>query len=95
MRKTAIATLVLGFMCSAASAQMTPPTGDTKPSGQETSRAECQANFKRADADGNGTISVSEAENAKSILPTQLALSGPISESEFMTACEARLPKGG
>lgn len=95
MRYISIAALALGLMVSGATAQTTPPVNDPKPAGQETNRAECQGNFKRADTNGDGTISVTEAEASKSLIPTQLGLSGPISESEYMKACEARLPKGG
>lgn len=95
MRQLAIATVVLGLCAGGANAQTTLPDTETKPAGQETSRAECLKNFRQADENGDGVLSVSEAENAKQVIPTQLAFPGPITESEFMTACEATLPKGG
>jgi hypothetical protein len=95
MKLLTISALVLGLSCGVASAQTTAPGDTTKPAGQETSRAECLKNFRQADADGDGTISVSEAENAPNVVPTDLGLSGPISQQEFLTACENRVPKGG
>jgi hypothetical protein len=95
MNRLRIAALFLAFSYGAASAQTTPPATDTKPAGQETSRAECLKNFQEADADGDGTISVTEAQNAPNVVPTDLGLSGPINQQEFLTACEKRVPKGG
>lgn len=95
MKQLTIAALILGLCGGAASAQTMIPSDTTKPAGQETNRAECLRNFNQADADGNGTISVSEAERAPNVVPTDLGLSGPISQQEFLTSCEKRLPKGG
>jgi hypothetical protein len=95
MKQFTIAALMLGLCFGAASAQTTAPGDTTKPAGQETSRADCLKNFRQADADGNGTISVSEAESAPNVVPTDLGLSGPITQQEFLTACEKRVPKGG
>jgi hypothetical protein len=95
MNRITMAALFLSISYGAASAQTTPPATDTKPAGQETSRAECLKNFQTADADGDGTISVSEAQNAPNVVPTNLGLSGPITQQEFLTSCEKRVPKGG
>ena len=95
MRSDALAAVVLGLFMSPALAQTTAPGSETKPAGQETNRADCLKNFRAADANSDGTLSAAEIENAKDVIPTQLALSGPISESEFMTACLAQVPKGG
>jgi hypothetical protein len=95
MRKLTIAAIVFGLGMHPAFAQTVVPGGDSKPAGQETSRADCLKNFRAADADGDGILSVSEAENAKSVIPTGLALPGPITEEEFMAACTANVPKGG
>lgn len=95
MKKLTMAALLVGLSYGVASAQMTPPTDDAKPAGQETSRADCLKSFMAADADGDGTISVSEAQNAPNVVPTDLGLSGPISQQEFLTSCEKRVPEGG
>jgi cytochrome oxidase Cu insertion factor (SCO1/SenC/PrrC family) len=95
MKTLTAAAIVVGLCYSAASAQTTTPNSDTKPAGQETSRAECLANFKKADANGDGTISVAEAESAPEIVPTSLGLSGPISQEQYLASCENKLPKGG
>jgi hypothetical protein len=95
MNRITIAALFLSISYGAASAQTTPPGTETKPAGQETSRAECLKNFQEADADSDGTVSVTEAQNAPNVVPTDLGLSGPINQQEFLTACEKRVPKGG
>ena len=95
MKQFTIAALMLGLCFGAASAQTTAPTDTTKPAGQETSRADCLKNLRAADADGNGTISVSEAKDAPNMVPTNLGLSGPITQQEFLASCEKTVPKGG
>lgn len=95
MQKLTIAAMALGLFMSPALAQTTAPGTESKPSGQETNRAECLKNFRQADANGDGTLSVAEAQNAKEVIPTQLAMPGPITEAEFMTACASTTPKGG
>jgi hypothetical protein len=95
MQKLAIATIALGLFMSPAMAQTMAPGSETKPSGQETNRADCLKSFRTADANRDGTLSVAEAENAKRVVPTTLAMQGPISESEYMTACLQQVPKGG
>lgn len=95
MNKAAIAALMIALGMSPAFAQTGVPGNETKPAGQETSRAECLRNFQAADANGDGTLSVAEAENAKQVIPTSLALQGPITQAEFLAACGANVPKGG
>jgi hypothetical protein len=95
MQRLAIAAIALGLFMSPAVAQMTAPGSESKPSGQETSRADCLKNFQTADANGDGRLSVAEAENAKQVVPTNLAMQGPITQAEFMTACTTKVPKGG
>lgn len=95
MQKLTLAAIVLGLFMSPALAQTVAPGNESKPAGQETNRADCLKNFRAADANSDGTLSAAEIENAKDVIPTQLALTGPISESEFMTACLAQVPKGG
>jgi uncharacterized protein YdeI (BOF family) len=94
-KKLTIAAVMLGLCIGPAFAQTGVPGNESKPSGQETNRADCLKNFRAADANGDGTLSVTEAEDAKDVIPTQLALPGPITEAEFMTACAATVPKGG
>lgn len=95
MQKLIMAAVALGLCVSPALAQTMMPGSEKTPAGQERSRADCLKNFRAADANGDGTLSVAEAENAKGVIPTQLAMPGPITEPEFMTACAATVPKGG
>ena len=95
MKKLTLAAAVLCLGMGPALAQTMAPGTETKPSGQETNRADCLKNFRTADANGDGTLSVAEAQDAKEVIPTQLALPGPITEAEFMTACAQNVPKGG
>ena len=95
MQKLTIAALALGLCFSPAFAQTTAPGKNTKPGGTETSRADCLKNFQAADKDRDGSLSVTEAENAKQVIPTGLAMQGPITQAEFMSACTAVVPKGG
>jgi hypothetical protein len=94
MQKLTIAALALGLCFSPALAQTTTPKG-AKPAGTETSRADCLKNFQTADKNRDGSLSVTEAENAKQVVPTGLAMQGPITQAEFMSACTAVVPKGG
>jgi len=93
MQKLTIAALALGLCFTPALAQTTPP--GTKPAGTETSRADCLKNFQTADKNRDGSLSVAEAENAKQVIPTGLAMQGPITQAEFMSACGSSVPKGG
>ena len=95
MQKLTIAALALGLCFSPALAQTNVPGKETKPAGTEQSRAECLANFKSADRNADGSLSVAEAANAKEVVPTSLAMQGPITQTEFMSACTALVDKGG
>lgn len=95
MQKLTIAALALGLCFSPALAQTTAPGKGTTPAGTEQSRADCLANFKTADKNADGSLSVTEAESAKQVVPTSLAMQGPITQTEFMTACTAQVSKGG
>lgn len=95
MNKLAIAAVMLGLGMSPAFAQTGVPGNEQKPAGQETNRAECLQNFRAADRNGDGRLSVDEAANAKEVIPTTLAMPGPITQAEFMSACTNQLPKGG
>ena len=95
MRKIVMATMLLGLGLGPVFAQVVPPATETKPAGEELSTADCQRNFRIADANGDGTLSLDEQESAENAIPTGLALSGPITEAEFMTLCTQNIPKGG
>jgi hypothetical protein len=93
MRKLAVATVLMGVCLSPAFAQT--PRDEVLPAGEANSREDCLAQFRYADKDGNGVISPSEAENASRVIPTSLALTGPITMTEFMEACMALVERGG
>jgi hypothetical protein len=90
----ALAAVVIVMACfSAAVAQI--PKDEVLPAGEANSRADCQVQFRYADKDGNGVLSPAEAENASKVIPTDLALTGPITRTEFMDACVAKIDRGG
>ncbi len=93
MHKLAAVVIVMGVCFSPALAQT--PKNEVLPSGEANSRADCQAQFRYADKDGDGVLSPAEAENARKVIPTDLALTGPITRTEFMDACTALIEKGG
>ncbi len=78
------AALLLAYLPAAA--QTTNPP--TKQAGQETSLADCESNWKRADTNGDGMLSRAEISAAKSLVPTTLGGEGAISKTDFMTACQ-------
>ena len=93
MRTIAAVVVMMGVWFSPSLAQT--PSNEIVPAGEAKSRADCQAQFRYADKDGNGTLSSAEAENASKVIPTDLALRGPITQTEFMDACTALIDKGG
>jgi hypothetical protein len=93
MRKLAAAAIVFGACFTPAIGQT--PKNEVVPAGEATSRADCQVQFRYADKDGDGVLSAAEAENARKVIPTDLALTGPITRTEFMDACAALIDRGG
>jgi len=93
MRTIAAVVVMMGVCFSPSLAQT--PSNEVVPAGEAKSRADCQAQFRYADKDGDGTLSSAEAENASKVIPTDLALRGPITRTEFMDACTALIDKGG
>jgi coenzyme F420-reducing hydrogenase gamma subunit len=93
MRKLAAVVIAMGVCFAPAFAQT--PSNEVLPAGEAKSRADCQAQFRYADKDGDGALSSAEAENASKVIPTDLALRGPITRTEFMDACMALIDKGG
>jgi hypothetical protein len=93
MRKLAMVLGIIGVCTSSAFAQT--PRNEIPPAGEQNSRADCQAQFRFADKDGNGVLSPAEAQSGQRVIPTDLALTGPITMTEFMDACTAQIPKGG
>jgi hypothetical protein len=89
MRKV-IAALMLTSACFA------PAFAQSKtPVGQVDARAECQANFKAADKNGNGTLSKAEMDASGKVVPTSLLSQNSVTQAQFLTACNASRPKGG
>lgn len=93
MRRLGVATVLIGVCLSPAFAQT--PRNEVLPAGEANSREDCLAQFRYADKDGNGVITAAEAENASQVIPTSLALTGPITMTEFMDACMALVDRGG
>jgi len=95
MRKLAVATVLIGICFTPAFAQTQTPRNEIPPAGEANSRADCLAQFRSADKNGDGVLSSAEAESARRVIPTDLALRGPISQTEFMDSCTALIEKGG
>ncbi len=95
MRSFILAATLLGIGFGPAFAQVQTIPTETPPAGQERSQAECLANFKVVDADGDGVLSLDEQTARPDVVPTLLGLSGPITQAEFLTSCTANVPKGG
>jgi len=93
MRKLVAVAIVMSACVTSAFAQT--PKDEVPPAGEANSRADCQEQFRYADKDGDGVLSPAEAENARKVIPTDLALTGPITRTEFMDACAALIDKGG
>lgn len=64
----------------------TMPSG-TKPAGTAASMADCEANLKAADANGDGRLVKAEIDASKSIVPIQLANAATINKSDFLNTC--------
>lgn len=95
MRKLAVSLVLIGVCLSPAFAQAQTPKNEVLPAGEANSRADCLSQFRFADKNGDGVLSSAEAENARRVIPTDLALRGPITQTEFMDACTALIEKGG
>lgn len=89
MRKVVVAVMLTGLALSPAFAQTKTPAG------QQKSMADCQANFKAADKDGNGTLSQAEMKSSSKVVPTSLASRNTVTQQDFITACNMNKPKGG
>ena len=89
MRKVLTALVLSGFCLSPAFAQTKTPTGKVD------ATAECQANFKAADKDGNGTLSKAEMSASSKVIPTTLVSQNSVTKAQFITACNAGRAKGG
>jgi hypothetical protein len=89
MRKALIALVATGLCFSPAFSQTKTPAG------QQKSMADCQANFKAADKDGNGTLSQGEMKSSSKVVPTSLASRNSVTQQDFLTACNMNRPKGG
>lgn len=95
MRRLAVSVVLIGVCLSPAFAQAQTPKSEVLPAGEANSRADCLVQFRYADKNGDGVLDSAEAENARRVIPTDLALRGPISQTEFMDACTALIEKGG
>jgi hypothetical protein len=89
VKKTILGLTLFGLCLSPAFAQTKTPVGELD------ARAECQANFKAADKDGNGTLTRSEIESSEKAVPTALATENSVTMARFMSHCNAIVPKGG
>jgi Ca2+-binding EF-hand superfamily protein len=86
-----VALVVAGLAVTPALAQTQTQT----PAGQSRSTADCQANFKSADTDGNGTLTKAEMSSASNVVPTAVSSQDSVTMQQFLTACTANVPKGG
>jgi hypothetical protein len=95
MRRLAVSVVLIGVCLCPAFVQAQTPKNEVLPAGEANSRADCLVQFRYADKNGDGVLNSAEAENARRVIPTDLALRGPISQTEFMDACTALIEKGG
>jgi Ca2+-binding EF-hand superfamily protein len=95
MRKLTVAALLLTLSIGQAIAQVGVPGSEVKPTGEEDNQAECMANFRLADRNGDGVLTGDELSATRAVIPTDLGLSGPIGFQEFLDACTAIIPRGG
>lgn len=79
MRILAIATLALATVTFPALAQTS--TGGAK------SQAECDADWKAADKNADGSLDAAEVEAAKPMMPTSITATADVKQSDFVTAC--------
>jgi hypothetical protein len=57
--------------------------------------AECMAQFRAADQNGDGFLNAREMSDARGLLPTDLSIAGElVSRHEFLSACRAGASEG-
>jgi hypothetical protein len=87
-RNTALFAIALMALIAPASAQT---RDDNVPSGGlARNQAECIAQFQAADINGDGFLNEREMDQARSLMPTQLANEDSVARSEFLQACNAQ-----
>jgi hypothetical protein len=64
---------------------MTPALAQT--TGAAKSQADCEADWKAADKNADGSLDSTEIEASKSMVPASLATSATVAQADFMTAC--------
>lgn len=79
MRILAIATLALAAATYPAIAQTS--TGAAK------SQAECEADWKAADKNADGSLDAAEVESAKPMMPASVTATADVKQTDFMSAC--------
>lgn len=95
--KIALAALVLGVFVTPALAQTSPRTQhrEVALAGEQNSRADCIAQFRAIDRNGNGVLSTAEVERGSRYMPTDIGDRGPINMTQFMDSCVANIERGG
>ena len=79
MRVLAIATLALAAATFPATAQTS--TGTVK------TQAECEADWKAADKNADGSLDAAEVEAAKPMMPASITMTSDVKQTDFMSAC--------
>ena len=78
MRILAIAALAFATFITPALAQTT---------GVAKSQVECEADWKAADTNADGSLDSAELEASKAMVPASLATSATVAQADFITAC--------
>jgi hypothetical protein len=78
MRILAIAALTIATLITPALAQTT---------GAAKSQVECEADWKAADANADGSLDSTELETSKAMVPASLVTSATVAQADFITAC--------
>jgi len=73
-------------------AQTTAPATPAAPTPMIKSAADCQANWKLADKNGDGKLDQAEISANKALMPTTVASNATVTQQEFLSACSAAVP---
>jgi hypothetical protein len=57
---------------------------------QTKSQADCEADWKAADTNGDGKLDATEVEAAKANMPASITAAADVMQADFMTACSGQ-----
>src|SRR5262245_7361504 len=89
MSKTLWPVLAIVAIALAVPANAQTSDRDVPPGGLARNDAECLAQFREADENGDGFLNRAEVSESRSLIPTQLSNQDRISRQDFLSACQA------